>query len=161
RVVPDIGEPQLLLTSKSGNRWVTGPFAELSKAKPPAVPAVPEVIELEPGSESLIRSAVKLGLDENSIRQAAKTLATLDGEATPRLHHVAEATQHLSPGTQERLEQAVRESPESLNAQEMLKRFRAVTEVVTVKPPAVEVPAVPEVGEIITLENPLKVNEFI
>ena len=40
RVVPDIGEPQLLLTTKGGNRWVTGPFAELSKVAIPKAEVV-------------------------------------------------------------------------------------------------------------------------
>ncbi len=46
RIVPDIAEPQLLLTTKGGDRWVIGPFAELSKAvaKPPAVTKPPEAV---------------------------------------------------------------------------------------------------------------------
>ncbi len=94
-----------------------------------------EVTELDPSSESFIKAAIKQGIEENSLRQGAKVLATLDGEAIPRNHHVAEASQYLSPGIQERLEQAVLEDPESLNAKETLSRFRAVMEVIPTQPP--------------------------
>ncbi|KKN65898.1 hypothetical protein LCGC14_0477150 [marine sediment metagenome] len=58
RIVPDITEPQLLLTTKSGNRWVTGPFAELSKAvtKPPTVTKPP--VEVAPEAPQAITKPV-------------------------------------------------------------------------------------------------------
>ncbi|KKL13357.1 hypothetical protein LCGC14_2526570, partial [marine sediment metagenome] len=73
---------------------VPAPTAEEAAAEPAVTP---ELEELDAASEALIGAGVRLGLNEESIREGAKALARLDNQTVPEAQHVAEATQYLNP----------------------------------------------------------------